>query len=520
MKKTESLSSAKKAARFGFWAPILAILIGFVVRSTTIENRAVGVVIGLLILILIVAGFLCSITGIISRLKRGTKGVLVYSSIGFLLNGFFLGSTVWILFNHSDYNIQGSGKIITSSLLPGETASGKEDSMRMAFMDSDPSQITPVDEKTRQGAEEFIIRLKDAIEQKDREALADLFSYQTMADLLESSEFVTFPSKKVKRDFERGMRIGLANTAATSFFSGTNDDIELVQVQPLTPDRIIVYVRSWIPDLEIYSKLRYWLILNPASQAWEIYDFEDLDSNLRASVLMGAFLSNGDPTENSWFIPFNEIVQKIQSWQNQDLLTLQAEMKPDVDLILNDDSAPMPVTVFALINRANHLIVLEEYEEALAVLDTIDNMDPTTPIIHYLRGLAYSGQGDWNSAALSYTMYGDLLGWDSDVYELLADVRLSQGDQPAAAELSRKGLEENPRALGCLMTFAISASEENWKDVTMYIQATADPEFTYEVCIDYALDTENLGVAEHLFASLEASLPDSDLLPYYRAVLP
>ena len=83
-----------QAARFSFWAPIVAIFLNIVGSSVTKESRGATIVLGIICCAIIVLGLAFAVYALLSIRKHGKRGVLGYGIAGLILNGLIVISAV------------------------------------------------------------------------------------------------------------------------------------------------------------------------------------------------------------------------------------------------------------------------------------------------------------------------------------------------------------------------------------------------------------------------------------------
>lgn len=88
-------SFGEQAARFSLYVPLAAILLGCLSRGG--DEAGVAMAIGLMNLILIVAGFVLGIAALVSMLVYGRQRILARALVGVLVNGVFLVSAATLL---------------------------------------------------------------------------------------------------------------------------------------------------------------------------------------------------------------------------------------------------------------------------------------------------------------------------------------------------------------------------------------------------------------------------------------
>lgn len=126
---------------------------------------------------------------------------------------------------------------------------------------------------------EFFTQLQQAFANKHKERLTKLVSATRMFDFCKSSGLVEFDSQKQSNQVRKGFKIGLGNGLVQSSDLMAYDEFDILHIDEITPNEVIAYVRMWHDELEVYTKMRWWLIKGQ-DQAWVAYDYEDLDSGM------------------------------------------------------------------------------------------------------------------------------------------------------------------------------------------------------------------------------------------------
>ena len=178
----------------------------------------------------------------------------------------------------------------------------------------------------------------------------------------------------------------------------------------------------------------------------------------------------------------------------------------------------LPTAIEGLALTVNSAVLLEDgdTEAALAGLKRAQEVIGDAPILYYHRANCLSVQGEYQQAIQEFARYTDILGWDSDVHEMVSDCYYKLDDLPKALEHAEKGIADNPQSPSCLASLAACLPEARRGEIAEHIAAQTDPEFAYETILDYVLGLENDEVYDHVLALFKAEFPNNELIEYYE----
>ena len=410
--------------------------------------------------------------------------------------------------------------IFNQSLQPrsgvhSESEQERDAALNQAFVVRNPEQLLAVDDpEVLAELDVFFTQLGVAYREGAVDKVSQLISGKDMFQYIVKSGLITFKNPLERMLFEQGFLMGLEQGYAEDMEVSGYDSHELMHIDRIDEDQLIVYVRMWDDELEIYQKMRWWLMQKGDSE-WTAYDYEDLDVNLRMSVLFGSLVAGG-LEDSEWLESFIAVFDGVGL--DLDLMTPEdtAEFEANIEKCLASNP-PEPLQAYLHLMRSCVLQSNSDWQGSLDALDRVEAADPGMAAIHFQRGSAYFGLEQWELAIQHYTKYTDVLGWDADIYEVVADTYLGMGNRLMAAELAEKGLADNANSWGCLLTFSVSIPPERYNDIRGHVQATSSAEDAYNYVIDYALDQEAFEVARAVFDQFEQDFPDSELVAYYKA---
>jgi tetratricopeptide (TPR) repeat protein len=344
----------------------------------------------------------------------------------------------------------------------------------------------------------------------DEKRVRALVSPEAMVRHLEQRKFVEFKSAAERASFMTGFEKGVMK----SFKQLAFDEHKMVRAEMLAPGQAMVFIRLHDEEMGIVTKQRWWLVQEEGT--WKLYDFEDVDGGIRGSTMMGAMLSGMKGGKEPWVDP---LLSLARSGQGEDAVLDQlANGRTHAEEILKHD-APEEVRNMARITITGALIADQKFEETLKYFEEMDKSANPSPVRHYMRASALAGLGRQDEALAAYEAYAKELGWDSDVYESVANIHFEKGNKVLAFENALKGVSDNKNSTACLSLAAVAAGPGQLRELAKHFEATSDPEVAYEEAIDHAVFVEDLPRARALLGLLKTSLPKSDLIEVYESDL-
>ena len=216
-----------------------------------------------------------------------------------------VGTLAWTLINRPKPSVR------------SESDAERDQSMRAAFTTTvgrgDAKDVTGDAELVAE-ITEFFKALGTAFDEGDRSKLKNLVSGEMMIDYAQRSGVLDLsslgPMRQVsfRRQFTNGLLQGLATHGKNNAFTRPR----VVRVEQISKREVLAYMRSQSVWLGVETKSRWWLLKNLAGE-WQAYDWEDLDSGIRTSTLMGAMA--GPNTSAPWNQDALNLLQAVQQLQ-------------------------------------------------------------------------------------------------------------------------------------------------------------------------------------------------------------
>lgn len=389
------------------------------------------------------------------------------------------------------------------------SAEETEKSVQKAFVEETDGAV----QKVPAGVERFFTLLGRATRAEAEIDGEQFLSMDAMLSALASSGSLDSFSPGEKKAFSIGFRAA-AGRLGTSLRQAAYDQHKIQLIEKLDDDKLLVYTRLYDNEINVVSQMRWWLL--ETDKGWRAYDYEDLSVGLRTVSLMVTLLKSGlGDNPEPWitdFIPAARMTQTTALDSPESFEDLRAPFEKLRENKLPKDIASFASMIMVSIHQAN-----SRADEALAELNDAEAKGISSPLFHYQMGSLLADLKMHSEALAEYQKYTAKFGFDSDIYELIADSQLALDEFEKARQSALAGLNDNPASLGCLITLVAATPAENIVDseFTKKFSATSDSEGSYEGTLDYLLNAEDPERAKALLILLKKNHPDSDLIEYY-----
>lgn len=395
-----------------------------------------------------------------------------------------------------------------------ETETQRSESVKAAFVDGSTAGTKVIDASRPEHAEldAFFTKLGTAAKKGDRKAYGECISADAMIRHLEAKGMLSFRTDRERTAFLKGAEGSMGNSMSNMGY----DRHVLSRVEEISPNQVMVFTRTYDRELQVMVKMRWWLVKEAGT--WRAYDFEELSQGVRASTMMGALVGGMKGTPEPWVDSFIEMAKSMQNLAGDNMLEKFEAMEKHAGNVLKK-SPPQEVETVARQMLVTGKIASGDAEGALEEIAKLEKLPNVSPGIYFQKGSALIALEKPVEARAAFQAYVDVLGWDSDVHEMMADTFVAEGNKKDALDHALKGLADHKDALGCLATAAVAAGPSGAAGLAKHFDATEDPEAAYEAAIDHALDLEEEEVAKALVGQLKAKLPKSDLIEVYEDML-
>jgi len=388
-----------------------------------------------------------------------------------------------------------------------------EKAMQKAFVEQSDGAVQEVPA----GVDRFFTLLGKATRSEAAIDGGQFLSIDGMLSAIASSGSLDSFSTSQKKDFSKGFR-SAAGQLGSTLRQAAYDHHKIQLIEKIDEDELLVYTRLYDNEMGIVSQMRWWLL--ETDKGWRAYDYEDLSVGLRTVSLMAALLKGGlGGNSEPWikdFIPASQQMQSLALDSPESFEELRAPFEKLRRNKLPKDIASFASMIMVSIHQAN-----DRADEALAELNDAETKGITGPLFHYQMGSVLAALEKHAKALEGYSRHADKFGFDSDLYEMIADSQLALEEFEKAQESALAGLADNPASVGCLISLVAATPPTDFGDsnFTEKFVATSDPEGSYEAALDYLIDNEDTERARSLLVLLKKNHPISDLIEYYDETL-
>ena len=353
--------------------------------------------------------------------------------------------------------------------------------------------------------------LAEAIEEGDVGAIANHFDHAALAgDLLESGAVAAMPLPK---GFTRER---LAKTVVTATLNrpGLIDSLGEYRlsnfIAATETTRAQIDVRS--RDVEgIWSRARFWLTEREGE--WRVADQEQVDYGLRISgmLVLGIQLaaSSGGGRRPEMRTALMDFISGIQDMAagNVESARMTLEEIP-ADLLPSELEGPRLIGLAALDADEG------DAQAALESLGRAEQTSPDSPIIHYIRALAFSLLERPEEALRSAEEYLRRVGPDVDGYVALAKALWRLGRKAEALEAATAGAKDDPKSGEALAWLVLTLPPERRKEATLRLGRIEPREQEFDLLCDILGGEEAFELLNRFATAWKVIEPKSPDGPY------
>jgi predicted Zn-dependent protease len=319
-----------------------------------------------------------------------------------------------------------------------------------------PRKVRPA-QNIDEGLQVLFTDLGAALRARDGERVLRHFNTNRMVEELKAQNVLPFGGVRNPQQFAAGMRQGMKQSLANHNSLLAYTSFEIRSVKKLLDHEAVVIVRH--RDGSLTSKMRWWV--TGRSGTWQVYDFEDLDTGLRVSTIIGVITAGGFNNLGETMRGINGLRDASEALLKEDLDTAERKLKEIADIQL-----PKQIAAVRFLATAAVQVGRGDFKTALGTLDKAQASHPDMPAVDLLRGVALNGLGQHDKALKHLEAYRDLLGEDDVVCLQLGEALRATGRFPEARTAFRKALDDNPKnadALGGLLR--VLGPEDSREDV-------------------------------------------------------
>jgi hypothetical protein len=268
---------------------------------------------------------------------------------------------------------------------------------------------------------------------------------------------------------------------------------------------------------DVRVKVRWWVQKNGTE--WKLWDFEGLESGMRASSLMASAMIaagnlNGPQPPIALAAP--HLRAAAAAVQQQDWKKAEASLK-------NLDGLKLPPEIDGAYKALAAVVHFRQsrFDEALKDCVAAEATGQDVPIVHEVRTRIYSALGRDEDLLQSAQKWEQALGSDCDMYYLIGDAQAKLKHPAEAAVAFGKSLDEEPDAGGSLAELSKVLPDGKKSEIARRFGLCKDPHavFTASVpIVQRARDLQGMQMLLDAYRARRESAGDP-WLTYYDAEL-
>ncbi len=366
--------------------------------------------------------------------------------------------------------------------------------------------------------ETFFAKLGEALRSGDEGTLATCFSGEKMAQSCDDRGLLKIGDDKLRAALIEAIDENLDESFPLWCETMAWDRIEFRSFTAGEKQTVVVVTRGWNGIQQVWTLIRWWLARNEDG-SWVVFDFEDLDTGLRTSTMLGIGVE-ATRSGAAWLPKLTALITySTRGEPTAGVLETMDDLERLIDEVL-EDQVPADIEAFVLILKINNLLGQEEGpREALLLTGRLQKLMPDSPIVWYLRGIANFTLEQYSESVAACEKYAELTGWDSDICEKISDSWFQLDEREKARKFAEQGLQDNPQAWGCLASLAVSLPDDRKAELEPWLARCEYDIAVIEMVIDWTIEQEEWSAADFLFALLKKHHADSELIPYYETEL-
>lgn len=369
------------------------------------------------------------------------------------------------------------------------------------------------DDAQRASLERFFGSLSAAVQAGDQDAFVEHADVSRLAKEVfsRSTRRLGFADRL---GFTTGLRMGLVQRVENGDLANLGDPHQLRKFaldDDLESGTAIVRYRD---GDGVHTYMRWWLTRDDADEPWQFYDFEDLDVNLRASILMASMLAQADDDgglEDT--MEFLTSLQRLgEAYAYEDYEAAEPLLDRMGELEVRDDLRAVYLSSLAGFQEMNW-----ELDEALASLAEARRLRPDMPILDYQAASILRTQGNSEEAVAAARRYRDELGGDAEIDTILGGALADLGRTEEARAAFRGALEDDDQAIDALAGLAGLCGPDDRTEVAERFGDVVDAPDWMDYLADAAMTAGSHDGMLALCDGLDALAPDDPNVEYWRA---
>lgn len=357
--------------------------------------------------------------------------------------------------------------------------------------------------------EELLSAFGEAIRKANPEKIVASFDAERMVDEVKKlggfAGLKPGQEKEVAKAFATGLGEGFVRFA--SLIRWSRHEIKQVKYSDDRREAVLT-ARHW-DDEGDSSKFRWWV--QKRDGRWRIYDFEDLNTGIRSSVILGTLSGKGLPGA-AISKSFERVIGAAQAMQQLDVDTAGKELRAVARV-----KFPPPLDALRRMLEGVVAFARDEPEEALKQFDRAESLRADLPILHYLRAVVHNGLGNHEKALAHARKYVELLGDDANAYAEIGDALMELKRPTEAAAAYRKGLDDYPDSVENFEGLRKALPAGKKAELGDHFARMSKPGERFEELVEDALLSDDDETAAALIAAYRKKAPDNPAVDYYAA---
>jgi len=358
------------------------------------------------------------------RPRSRKKAVLAVSVIVILM----VGAVTWVALRSRDAGPPAKVP------LAFEVDEHRRKEVREAFDDRKPLKEEDIDRELRP----FFDVLGKSLNRRDAFALSKHFNIERMVDELDAQGLMTDMIRRHRGEIIKGMRDTVGTALARQADLMNWDSYEFRNIKKLPGNEAVVIVRHRSAG-GLILKMRWWV--TKEGGAWQVFDMEDLDMNLRFSTNVGSIVA-------ALRAEGKELVRGADNLREA---MLALAIRQDVDgaeaKLRQIEGVKLPDPLEATRRLISGMVLLRrnQPEAALREWDNAAKIHKDMPVLNQFKGMAFNSLSRWKEAFKHLDEYQKLLGDDTLVCSEMGLCLRGLNRFAEAADSYRKALDYDPK---------------------------------------------------------------------------
>jgi len=425
-------------------------------------------------------------------------GVFIWFVVAILLIGGFSAIAAWIVPREAPGPLAGKK----------ENEDERRNDIRNALVELKPLTDAELAAELRT----LFTNVGAAFRAQDGDQVILHFDVERMAEefLALAPDVVT--TRKDRGEFTRGLKTGMKGSVAKWSQAFQWRSFEIRSVKKLSDMEAMAIIRHEHPTLGTL-KMRWWVSRREGT--WKIFDYEDLDSGMRWSIIAASMMRQGIGQMAGLAHSLSTLNEAVQAFVAQDVDAAERKLKQiaGVNLPREIDALRHTVTGAVLIRRG-------EFKQGLTAMVRANELRPEMPVVDLLSGAAYNRLGEYDKALKHLEKYRELLGDDAQLCDELGLAVHNLRRFKEAIPLYRKSLDFEPKNTDCFARLIRALGDEgNHDDIGERFAKLDDPRENFELFAADCQDPPFDKLLQKLIDSMRKIDPGYPPVDYYASLI-